>query len=75
MLKKSLEFAVSNKHETYEKLNAQSALANRHCIVALAWLERVKCHHTCMTIVNITNLKIVTSAVYSYGDTMPLIVG
>ena len=61
MLKKSLEFAVSSEHGILQK-NAESALANRQCI---AWSERMKCHHICVTIVNVTNLKIVKSAVYT----------
>ena len=39
--------------------NAESTLANRHCIAALAWAERVKRHHVRVTIVNVTNFKIV----------------
>ena len=54
MLKKSLEFAVSNEHENLWK-NAESAHINGHCIAALAWVECVKHHQV---------LKIVTSAVY-----------
>ena len=62
-LKKSLEFAISNEHENLRK-NTESALANRHCIAALVWAERVKHHHVRVTIVNVTNFKIVTSIVY-----------
>ena len=59
----SLEFPVS---QGFLRKNAESALANRHCIAALAWVEYMKRHYVHVTIVNVTNLEIV-SAVYMVG--------